>query len=138
MIARIKIRVPYVTVHRNIAKELFPANFHFNRAFIGLVLWYYLKKQSITIIFIYKEHANKERQQESNCTNFISYPSVLIAYVAFGQVRLILDQEGLQKCFGRKAHFTFPPPYPLPPFPDSDHDCLLSKGLPARSIIPYA
>lgn len=45
MIARIKIQVPYVTVHRNIAKQLFPANFHFNSAFVGLVLSYYLSKQ---------------------------------------------------------------------------------------------
>ena len=42
------------------------------------------------------------------------------------------------KSLGRKAHFTFPPPYPLPPLPDSQHDCLLNKGLPTRSIIPYA
>lgn len=49
IIARIKIQVPYVTVHRNNAKELFPLNFHFIRAFVGLVLSYYLNKQSITI-----------------------------------------------------------------------------------------
>ena len=86
MIARIKIQVPYVTLHRNIAKQLFPANFHFNSAFVGLVLSYYLSKQHNNS-YNYKEHANKERQKESNCTNFISYPSVLIAYVAFGEAR---------------------------------------------------
>ena len=113
MIARIKIQVPYVTLHRNIAKQLFPANFHFNSAFVGLVLSYYLSKQHNNS-YNYKEHANKERQKESNCTNFISYPSVLIAYVAFGEARFDIRSGRAPKMLWQQGTIHFPTSIPLP------------------------